>query len=80
VKAGPALASVPAPALFTRSVHEREPVLSATSPSQMTMTRRWSFESRGDSITSQGLGESDVPAGAGQVLKSNNRNPNTPPR
>jgi hypothetical protein len=32
------------------------------------------------SITSQGLGESDVPAGAGQVLKSNDRNPNTPPR
>ncbi len=32
----------------------------------------------GGSITSAGLGESDLPLGGGQVLKGNDQNPNTP--
>ena len=33
----------------------------------------------GGSITSQSLGETDLHAGGGQVLKGNDANPNTPP-
>jgi alkaline phosphatase D len=33
----------------------------------------------GGSVTSQGLGESDVDGGAGVVIKGNDANPNTPP-
>jgi alkaline phosphatase D len=33
----------------------------------------------GGSITSQSLGETDLPLGGGQVLKGNDANPNTPP-
>ncbi len=32
----------------------------------------------GGSVTSAGLGESDLPAGGGAVIKGNDRNPNTP--
>jgi alkaline phosphatase D len=33
----------------------------------------------GGSITSQGLGETDLPAGGGVVIKGNDQNPNTDP-
>ncbi len=33
----------------------------------------------GGSITSQGLGETDLAAGGGVVIKGNDANPNTPP-
>ena len=33
----------------------------------------------GGSITSQGLGETDLPIGGGNVIKGNDANPNTPP-